>query len=355
MRAKLDKISSVTTRVGLGREVEITRDVPAERGTVVVVEALEEKTTYGELELVGGELAPIGRGDRIAGVLGERQALKGYVGAIPARISPGDTLHILNMGGVIGLCSSANSDFGAPLRVRVLGAVALDGKPANIARFSLPWRAHLQRSAPIILVSGTCMNAGKTTVACEIVRVLSERGYKVAAAKLAGVATQRDLLNMRAVGATHALSFSDAGLPSTTHTDECIVPAAKGILASLNERKPDAIVVEFGDGIMGHYGVDLLLGDRELMSHVKGHILCANDLVAAWGGLLFLGQFGLQVDCVSGPATDNSAGVDYIQQRFGKTAINARWDAERLAALVERNALGAQGASQLVEDVAVAS
>ena len=57
-------------------------------------------------------------------------------------------------------------------------------------------------------------------------------------------------------GAVPAMSFSDAGLPSTTHTDACIVPAAKGILAALNASEPDAIVVEFGDGIMGHYGVD---------------------------------------------------------------------------------------------------
>jgi hypothetical protein len=64
-----------------------------------------------------------------------------------------------------------------------------------------PWRTHLLRSAPIILVSGTCMNVGKTTVACEIVRALAAKGYRVAASKLAGVATQRDLLNMRAVGA----------------------------------------------------------------------------------------------------------------------------------------------------------
>jgi hypothetical protein len=355
MRAKLDKIASVTTRVGLSGEVEIATTIPAERGTVVVVEALEEKSTYGELEMVGGQLAPIRCGDLIAGVLGERQALKGYVGAIPADISPGDVLHILNMGGVIGLCSSANSDFGAPLRVRVLGAVLLDGKPANIIRYSVPWRPHLQRSAPVILVSGTCMNAGKTTVACEIVRILTDKGYRVAASKLAGVATQRDLLNMQAVGAIQALSFSDAGLPSTTHTDECIVPAAKGILAALNEHNPDAIVVEFGDGIMGHYGVDLLLGDRELMSHVRGHILCANDLVAAWGGLLFLEQLGLEVDCVSGPATDNSAGVDYIEQRFAKGAVNARWDAERLAALIERKVFGTPVAPQVIESVAVAS
>jgi hypothetical protein len=358
MQIRLDKVASVTTRVPLPREVEVTTTIPAERGTVVVVEALEEKSVYGELELVGGRMARIIRGDRIAGVLGERQALKGFVGHIPPRISPGDQLHILNMGGVIGLCSSANSDFGQPLRVRVLGAVLIDGEPASIARYAVPWRTELRESAPIILLSGTCMNAGKTTAACEIIRVLSGRGYRLAAAKLAGVATQRDLLNMQDHGAVCALSFSDAGLPSTTHTDDCLLPAAHGILAALNECQPDAIVVEFGDGIMGHYGVDVLLQDRELMSHVRAHVLCANDLVAAWGGLLYLRQLGVEVDCISGPATDNSAGADYIRQRFGKPAVNGRTDPTALADLVESRVFGARAHAQVpavvVEQGAVA-
>lgn len=355
MRVILDKIASVATRVGLQREIEITDYIPAERGTVIIVEALESKDIYGELELVGGSLSAIKQGDIIAGVLGERQALKGYVGEIPHSIASGDLLNILNMGGVIGTCVSANADFGPPLKVRVLGAALIDGKPANIIRHALPWQKRLSRSAPIILVSGTCMNAGKTTVACEIVRVLSDRGYRIAAAKLAGVATQRDLVNMRAQGATEALSFSDAGLPSTTHTDECVVPAAKGVIAALNESHPDAIIVEFGDGIMGHYGVDLLLRDHELMSHVGAHILCANDLVAAWGGLLLLKQFGLSVDCVSGPATDNSAGVDYIRDHFAHDAINARWNADALATIVEKKLFSAKIAQQVAFNVAIAS
>src|SRR5947208_7192659 len=123
MQVTLDKIASVTSRLKLPAQIETTGDVPAERGTVVVVEAMEEKTVYGELELIGGRLARIIKGDRIAGVLGERQALKGYVGAIPAHIAPGDTLHILNLGGVIGQALSANTEFGQPLRVRVLGTI----------------------------------------------------------------------------------------------------------------------------------------------------------------------------------------------------------------------------------------
>ncbi len=335
MQMELDKIASVTARVNLPRSVEVSDLVRAERGTVVIVEALEEKSVYGELELVGGRLARIIKGDHIAGVLGERQALRGFVGALPARISPGDVLHILNMGGVIGECTSSAVYLGQPLRVRVIGAAMADGRPADLAHYSVPWQTSLPSSAPIILLSGTCMNAGKTTVACEIIRLLKSRGYTLAAAKLAGVATQRDLLNMQDHGAVRALSFSDAGLPSTTHMDSCVVPAAKGILAALNEQEPDAIIVEFGDGIMGHYGVDRLLKDHELMSHVKAHILCANDLVAAWGGLLYLGQLGLVVDCISGPATDNSAGTNYIQLHFGVRGANGRDQPVEIADLVE--------------------
>jgi hypothetical protein len=343
MQVMLDKIASVTGRLDLGHEVEVAEYVPAERGTVLVVEALEEKAVYGELELRGGRLARIIRGDLIAGVLGERQALKGFVGSVPSHVEPGDTLHILNMGGVIGICSSANSDFGKPLQVRVVGSVVVNGHPANIADNAVPWQTSLRECAPIILVSGTCMNAGKTTAACEVVRVLSSRGYRVAAAKLAGVATQRDLLNMQVHGAVCALSFSDAGLPSTTRTDSCLVPAAKGVLSALSACNPDVIVVEFGDGIMGHYGVDILLRDRELMGHVRAHILCANDLVAAWGGLRYLDELGVSVDCVSGPATDNSAGVDYITGNFNIAAANGRSEPARLAGMVEKLVFAEQG------------
>ena len=337
MRVKLNKIASATARLPLASICDMSTTIPAEPGTVLVVEALEEKSVYGELELVGGRMARIIKGDVLAGVLGERQALRGYVGVIPPHIEPGDVLHMLNMGGVVGRCVSATPSLGKPLRVRVLGGALLDGAPANIRQGAIAWQDSLPTSAPLIVISGTCMNSGKTTVACEILRVLSGQGYRLAAAKVAGVATQRDLYHMLDHGASAGLTFSDAGLASTVHNPLAVVPAAKGILAALNATTPDAIVVEFGDGIMGRYGVDLLLKDAELMGHARAHILCANDLVGAWGGLRYLGELGLTVDCVAGPATDNSAGTEYIEQRFGIAAVNAHTDPGPLARLIERN------------------
>ena len=46
-------------------------------GDVVVVKALSESVTYGNLELPSGRLAKINRGDILAGVFGKRRALKG--------------------------------------------------------------------------------------------------------------------------------------------------------------------------------------------------------------------------------------------------------------------------------------
>src|SRR6478672_4366621 len=86
MQVKLDKQASATARLELPQDIEVGQHVAAERGVVVIVEALEEKSVYGELELVGGRMARIIKGDIIAGVLGERQALRGFVGVIPPRI-----------------------------------------------------------------------------------------------------------------------------------------------------------------------------------------------------------------------------------------------------------------------------
>jgi hypothetical protein len=333
---QLQEIASATATLPLERVCHISTTIPAEQGTVLVVEALEEKTVYGELELAGGRMARIIKGDLIAGVLGERRALRGYVGVIPPHIAPGDVLHMLNLGGVLGRCVSANPELGKPLRVRVVGVALIDGHPANIRQGAIAWQDTLPTSAPLILISGTCMNSGKTTVACEILRLLAAKGYRMAAAKVAGVATQRDLYNMLDHGAVTGLTFSDAGLPSTVQNLDAVVPAAKGILAALNAHHPDAIMVELGDGIMGHYGVDLLLKDAELIGHAKAHVLCANDLVGAWGGLRYLQDLGLTADCVAGPATDNSAGSEYIEQRLGTLAVNARNDPAQLARLIER-------------------
>ena len=183
MIVRVDKIASSTATLRLGKEIDISDRIEVRAGNVLVVKALQEKSVYDKLELDTGRMAHISREDVIAGVLGRRRALKGFVGDLPEAIAVGDRLQILNLGGVIGVCVSGNKDLGTPLQVEVLGMAVRDGKPLNISEGAVPPReslAGIPEFPPLVLVAGTCMAAGKTQAACEIVVVLAAIGFVAA-------------------------------------------------------------------------------------------------------------------------------------------------------------------------------
>ncbi|MBI2548799.1 hypothetical protein HYW21_05605 [Candidatus Woesearchaeota archaeon] len=332
---EVHKIASPTKNIPLEKQVTLTADIVAQEGQVVVVRALEEKRIYDQMELVTGRMAKISKNDIIVSVLGERKALKGFVGHIPETVVVGDVLHVLNMGGVIGLCTSENKSIGHALKVEVLGGVLIDGKPCNMKDFALPLQETLTTSVPLIMVAGTCMNTGKTQAACEIIQYLHSKQYIVAGAKVTGVSLMRDLLNMEDHGAVKALSFTDVGFPSTTNA--AVVPkAAKGIIQALHAYNPDFIVVELGDGIMGDYGVQEILADNDLVQHVCCLVMAASDPVAAWGAKKAMDLYGHTIDIMCGPTTDDEVGIAFVEKKLGLSAANAWSNPKKFSALVEK-------------------
>src|SRR5262245_18260308 len=120
----VDKIASVTQACNLGHELRIDTDtIPCEEGVVLVVEVLTNKSTYNTLELTSGRMAKVSRGDIVVGALGQRKALFGYSGHLPQSVKAGDVIQMLNIGGVLGVCTSINPDTGKPFDCRVLGVV----------------------------------------------------------------------------------------------------------------------------------------------------------------------------------------------------------------------------------------
>ena len=74
------------------------------------------------------------------------------------------------------------------------------------------------------------------------------------------------------------------------------------------------------------------------MSGLSCLVLCANDPVAAWGGVKLLrDEFGVEPHIVTGPATDNVVGRDIIRERLGVAAINAITDSAELGDLRRRD------------------
>src|SRR5215831_1394119 len=187
---EVDKIGSATSPLNLPRTISVVSSGGAARaGDVVVVRVLTDNATYNMLELPTGRLAKVNPGDILAGVLGRRRALKGFVGDVPERVKAGDHLHLLSLGGVIGSCSGHHSSLNDAIKVEVIG-LAQNGAQStqNIADAGLPLRQKLDATAPLVVVAGACMNSGKTYAATEIIQVATRKGLRAAAAKLSGIA-----------------------------------------------------------------------------------------------------------------------------------------------------------------------
>lgn len=326
----VDKIASVAQACGLSHEVRISTEIPCEEGVVVVVEVLTNKSTYNTLELTSGRMAKVGKGDIVVGALGHRKALFGYSGHVPPALQAGDVIQMLNIGGVLGICDSINPDKGKPFDCRVLG-VALNfpylgeriGVPARAGHRRLDPEAKLDsRQVPVVALAGTCMEAGKTAAACAIISRMRHRGLVIDAFKATGVSLRRDVLAMEDAGARRSAIFTDLGVITTTRANG---PAlTRTMLTELSAGKPDVIVFELGDGILGTYGVDAILECPDIRAALTGVVLSANDPVAAWGGVKLLRErFGVEPCAVTGPATDNQVGVEIITTQMGVPAFNA--------------------------------
>ena len=328
--AVVDKISSVAQHNDLAAELRLSKDIPCEEGVLVAARVLNNKSRYNQLELTSGRMATVNQGDVIVGALGHRKALRGYSGHLPKSLKPGDTIQILNIGGVLGMCDSANPDVGPPFDCEVLGTVLSFpylgeriGVPARAGSDTLGEGTELDtKGVPVVAMAGTCMDSGKTAAACAIVGRLRHLGFNVAACKATGVSLRRDVLAMEDAGASDTMIFSDFGIVTTTEANG--PELTRALLSGLARKRPDVIVLELGDGLLGAYGVGAILSDEAIRKALTSVVLCANDPVSAWGGAeLLRKEFAIEPTIVTGPATDNDVGIQQINERCDLPAINA--------------------------------
>jgi hypothetical protein len=295
-------------------------------------------------------MAKVTKGDIVVGALGHRKALFGYSGHVPKKLAVGDVIQMLNIGGVLGVCDSANPDKGRPFDCRVLGVVLhfpylgeRIGVPARAGYRKLDLAATLDaQGVPVVALAGTCMEAGKTAAACAMVSRMRHRGLVVDCFKATGVSLRRDILAMEDAGARNSMIFTDLGVITTTRA---VGPAlTRTMITEIAAKKPDVIVFELGDGILGTYGVDSILECADIRKALTGVVLSANDPVAAWGGVKLLRErFGIEPCAVTGPSTDNAVGVDIIREQMKVAAFNALADGAALGdCVIDAIGLGAR-------------
>ena len=119
---------------------------------------------------------------------------------------------------------------------------------------------------------------------------------------------RRDVMAMEDAGARSTAIFTDFGVVTTGPKNG---PAlTRTMISRMAEARPDAIVFELGDGIMGAYGVE-----------------------------------AIEPAVVTGRATDNEVGVKIIRDRMGVPAFNALTQESELGEHLRGVLFGSEAAS----------
>jgi hypothetical protein len=281
-------------------------------------------------ELANGRLVDAVTGDLVVGALGRRAATLEVVGDWNHAGAAGE-MHALTGAGLFGLATSLSTWLEPLTPIVYRGHAMRDGRKLNMRDFveDLPPAVP---DAPVILLVGTSMSAGKTTTARVVVRMLADRGLKVLACKVTGAARYRDILSCLDVGAEFVMDFVDAGLPSTVCEESVYASALENLLARMAALDPDVIVAEAGASPLEPYnGAEAY---RRLAPLVRLAILCASDPYAVLG---VQDAFDIAPDLVAGPAANTTAAVELVQRLTGVRALNLleRGGAEELRRLLD--------------------
>jgi len=267
------------------------------------------------VENPSGRYVELLEGETLIGALGTRRATRGLVGDW-RDVGADGHMHVLTGGGVLGRVTSASPFADSPIAVEYEGHVTLGDDVARMRDFRIE-SAGAALETPVVVVFGTSMSAGKTISGRVITRVLVDAGYDVAATKLTGAGTWKDVLSMQVAGADPIYDFVDAGMPTTVVPESTYREAIRGLIGRIEDDDPDVLVVEIGASPLepynGEAAVDLLADQVEFT------VLCATDPYAVVGIEL---AFGTSPDVVAGIATNTTAGVDLVEELTECRALN---------------------------------
>jgi hypothetical protein len=266
-------------------------------------------------ELTDGRLADAMQGTVAIGALGTRAATLEATGDWRA-VGEDGLMHALTGAGLFGRATSIAPSLPPLMTLRYEGHVTRGGNKVTMGDF-LPSLPRAACAAPIVLLIGTSMSAGKTTTGRIIIHELKAAGLRVAAAKLTGAGRYRDILSFHDAGADAIVDFVDAGLPSTVVAAPRFEQAMTYMLAKIAASAPDVVVAEAGASPLEPYNGDTAVG--ALAGHIRCTILCASDPYAVLG---VREAFAVTPDLVTGPAANTRAGIELVAKLTGIEALN---------------------------------
>lgn len=254
-------------------------------------------------------------GDLVIGALGRRAATLEAVGDW-REIGADGEFHALTGAGLFGRATSTSLLLPRLMSLDYAGHVLRADRPLNLADVRRT-AGEARLDAPVVLLVGTSMSAGKTLSGRLIIHELRRRPLTIVGAKFTGAARFRDVLTFADAGADAVVDFVDAGLASTVVERDEFHAAMAHMLALAAASSPDVVVAEAGASPLEPYNGDIAID--ALRRQVRCVVLAASDPYAVVGVQT---AFGLAPQLVTGPATNTSAGIALIEKLTGAPALN---------------------------------
>lgn len=285
-------IQSANIRRSLELEAYEVSDGIGREGDVVLVKTLATEPSFSILG-ISGEIFSSGKQSYILGVLGNRNSSTHANGGIPEgglRVIANSPIDWLGgASGVIGICEETTTlttdRIEGAFRVQLIGLVKNGKENLNIMEFAIrPISKKL--TLPVILISGTSAEAGKTTFMKNILCFLSEH-KKVGALKITGTGGMLDCNVYKTAGAFFTADQVDCGLITTyTQTNHFEDHIQKAFFAA-QESGCQIILAELGGDLLGANN-PVLLKAAFLIDHIQSLIVINNDAMSVMGSRAFL-------------------------------------------------------------------
>jgi len=286
----------------------------------IIVAVVEKIGSHPRIELPSGRKAQLAVGDRIVLAYGNRYAPDQFEAIIEKSMGP---CHMVAAGGVAATMVARHEQMSRPTQIRPLGFVAdAAGVPINLSRYALQLDPR-PRAIATVLVAGTSMNAGKTFTAAALVHSFARAGHKVAGIKATGTGAGGDVWLMSDMGASLALDFTDAGLPSTYLVEaDRIERSVLGLVGHAADAGCDVAVVEIADGLQ-HEETASVLRSMSIRRITAGVVFAANDALGAKAGLDTLAAWGHPVLALSGQLTRSPLAIREAAKSTGICVVTA--------------------------------
>jgi methylmalonyl-CoA mutase cobalamin-binding subunit len=296
-------VSSVITppRTWADARERVRLDLAEPRANDIVVAEVMEIGEHTRIDLRDFDRSTLFVGDLVGMAFGPRYATRHYQAIVPPSL---DDIHLVAPGGVCGRVVAVPDHLDAPTRLRVLGyLVDSMGRRINLRDHATRPAARLPDEVDVLAVVGSSMDSGKTTAAASLVNGLTRGGRRVAAIKVTGTASAKDIQLFRDAGAVQVLDFTTAGFAVTADVPlEDLWQIVEILLSHLVSAKPDTVILELADGITQRE-THALLDAFARTQILRGIIYTCNDALGVSPGIESLKQRLLPVLAVSGIVT----------------------------------------------------